>query len=168
MALDREGLTVVGRRPKPTALKELAGNPGKRPLNKREPKPQVKAPACPTWVKGEARKEYRRVARLLVDMRVLTEADRAALLAYCAAYARWVKAEEEMAAEDFEMVRTTDKGYRHVNPWFTVANNSLKQMKAFAVELGLTPASRSRVSAIGPAEEKSLAEQLFEHVMHDA
>ena len=35
-----------GRKPKPTAVKKLQGNPGKRPLNKREPKPKsdVKRP----------------------------------------------------------------------------------------------------------------------------
>lgn len=33
-----------GRKPKPTALKELEGNPGKRTLNDKEPKPPKKAP----------------------------------------------------------------------------------------------------------------------------
>ncbi|MEQ8198694.1 MAG: phage terminase small subunit P27 family, partial [Clostridiaceae bacterium] len=32
-----------GRKPKPTAIKVLEGNPGKRPLNKNEPKPEKKA-----------------------------------------------------------------------------------------------------------------------------
>lgn len=36
-----------GRPPKPTAIKELEGNPGKRPLNKNEPKPKQTAPKCP-------------------------------------------------------------------------------------------------------------------------
>jgi P27 family predicted phage terminase small subunit len=155
---------MAGRRPTPTALKELAGNPGKRPLNKREPKPRVKAPVCPAWLKGEARSEYRRAARLLVEMRVLTEADRATLLAYAVAYARWVEAEAAMAKPDFTMVASTDKGYQHVSPWFTVANTALKQLRAFAVELGLTPASRSRIKAVLAEDEKSLAELLFEGV----
>lgn len=30
---------MVGRKPKPTAIKELEGNQGKRKLNKKEPKP---------------------------------------------------------------------------------------------------------------------------------
>ena len=33
-----------GRPPKPTAIKELEGNPGKRLLNKNEPKPKKVAP----------------------------------------------------------------------------------------------------------------------------
>jgi len=32
---------MAGRKPKPTALKIIEGNPGKRPLNKNEPKPDI-------------------------------------------------------------------------------------------------------------------------------
>ena len=32
-------MAVRGRKPKPTAIKELEGNPGKRPLNGHEPVP---------------------------------------------------------------------------------------------------------------------------------
>ena len=39
-------MTTRGRKPKPTAMKELEGNPGKHPLNTSEPKPNKKAPAC--------------------------------------------------------------------------------------------------------------------------
>jgi hypothetical protein len=36
-----------GRRPKPTRLKVLTGNPGKRPLNMDEPQPEPAIPDCP-------------------------------------------------------------------------------------------------------------------------
>ena len=32
---------MSGRKPKPTAMKELEGNPGKRKLNKKEPIPEI-------------------------------------------------------------------------------------------------------------------------------
>ena len=35
----KEGIPVAGRKPKPTALKKLEGNPGKRKLNTKEPIP---------------------------------------------------------------------------------------------------------------------------------
>lgn len=47
-----------GRKPKPIAIKELEGNPGKRPLNDAEPKPVRKAPPCPKWLEPEAKKEW--------------------------------------------------------------------------------------------------------------
>ena len=49
-----------GRKPKPTALKMLEGNPGGRPLNTKEPKPEKKerkggnAPDAPGAVAGDA------------------------------------------------------------------------------------------------------------------
>ena len=36
-----------GRKPKPTRLKQLEGNPGKRPINGREPAPRSRARAEP-------------------------------------------------------------------------------------------------------------------------
>ena len=37
-------MATRGRKPKPTAIKELEGNPGKHPLNASELKPNKKAP----------------------------------------------------------------------------------------------------------------------------
>lgn len=88
---------MAGRKPKPTHLKLLEGNPGKRALNKNEPKPKVKVPSCPRHLVGEARKEWRRISKELLTLNLLTEIDRAALAAYCQAWARWVYAEEKIA-----------------------------------------------------------------------
>lgn len=88
---------MAGRPPKPTHLKVLEGNPGKRALNKHEPKPAVKVPSCPRHLVGEAKKEWRRISRELITLNLLTEVDRAALAAYCQAWARWVYAEERIA-----------------------------------------------------------------------
>jgi P27 family predicted phage terminase small subunit len=54
-------------------------------------------PRCPTHLSDAARKEWRRLATPLHDAGILTLADRAALAAYCQAYARWVEAEERLA-----------------------------------------------------------------------
>ena len=48
-------MATRGRKPTPTAIKELEGNPGKRPLNTKEPKPVKKAPSCPKWLEPEAK-----------------------------------------------------------------------------------------------------------------
>ncbi len=153
----------MGRRgpaPKPTALKELEGNPGKRQLNKREPHPRPIVPPCPKHLTDVARKEWRRIVRELVVLDMITAVDRAALAAYCQAWARWVQAEEEMQKPEFQMVETTDKGYAHVNPWFQVATQAMKQMKAFASEFGLTPASRTRIQVPGQTEDDQFEEFL--------
>ena len=89
-------MATRGRKPKPTAMKELEGNPGKHPLNTSEPKPNKKAPACPKWLEPEAKKEWRRLAKQMEAIGILTEVDMAAFAGYCQAYARWKEAEEIM------------------------------------------------------------------------
>ena len=155
---------MAGRPPKPTHLKVLQGNPGKRTLNKAEPKPQAKAPPCPRHLSKEARKEWRRISKELLTLGLLTAVDRAALAAYCQAWARWVQAEEAMSADDFKPVAITDTGYEHASPWIGIANNALKQMKAFLTEFGLTPASRSRVSVAKPEKKDPYSEFLARKV----
>ena len=68
-------MATRGRKPKPTAMKELEGNPGKHPLNTSEPKPNKKAPACPKWLEPEAKKEWRRLAKQMEAIGILTEVD---------------------------------------------------------------------------------------------
>lgn len=46
---------MAGRKPKPTALKKLEGNPGKRKLNTKEPIPAKGMLNCPEWLLPEAK-----------------------------------------------------------------------------------------------------------------
>lgn len=82
-------LAQRGRKPKPTAVKQLEGNPGKRQLNANEPKPAARAPSCPKWLEDDAKKEWRRLAKQMEQLGILTEVDMAAFAGYCQAYARW-------------------------------------------------------------------------------
>jgi len=80
---------------KPTEVKELEGNPGKRALNEFEPKPKKKAPKCPTWLDTKAKKERRKVAKQLEELVVvLIEVDMAVFAGYCETLARWKEVEE--------------------------------------------------------------------------
>ena len=87
---------MAGRKPLPTNIKLLRGNPGKRPLNEREPEPKAKLPRAPEHLNDEAKREWRRMAHTLYDLGLLTEIDRAALAAYCVAWGRWVEAEKNL------------------------------------------------------------------------
>ena len=134
-----------GRKPIPTEIKILEGNPGKRPLNTHEPKPLKKAPPCPKWLEAEAKKEWRRLAKALEAMGVLTEADMAAFAGYCQSYARWKEAEGRIT--DRGLVIRTPSGYPQQVPYISIAQQYLKLMQQFAEQLGLTPAARSRIIA---------------------
>ncbi len=138
-------MATPGRIPKPTALKELEGNPGKRPLNENEPKPEKKAPSCPKWLEPEAKREWRRLAKDMEELGILTEEDRAAFASYCQAYARWREA-EQVISEHGAIIRTPS-GYLQQIPQVSIAQTYLKIMNKIAEQFGLTPASRSRIVA---------------------
>ena len=135
-----------GRKPKPSQLKRLAGNPGKRRLSEREPKAQPDLPTCPAHLLPSARAEWKRLARELYQLGVLTRLDRAALAGYCQAYGRWVEAEKKL--RETPGILKMPPGYIQMNPWLTIATKQMELMQRFAAELGLTPSSRSRVEVV--------------------
>src|SRR6476620_7381333 len=104
-----------GRKPKPTMLKVLDGNPGRRPLNECEPAAPQGVPECPDWLSDEAKAEWKRVIPELQMMGLLSSADRAALAAYCTAWCRWVEA-EEMVKKFGTIVKSPEKGFPMKSP----------------------------------------------------
>ena len=73
------------RKPKPTKLKLIDGNPGKRPINMDEPEPKRRVPFMPKWLKEYpvAVKEWKREVRILDDMGIMTVADEGNLSFRC-------------------------------------------------------------------------------------
>jgi P27 family predicted phage terminase small subunit len=63
-------------------------------LNMNEPKPNAVTPECPPELGPVARREWDRLVVELIALRLLTNLDRAALAAYCGAYALWAEATE--------------------------------------------------------------------------
>lgn len=141
----------MGRPPKPTHLKVLEGNPGKRKLNSDEPMPVVRAPSCPSHLDKEAKAEWKRISKELLQLGLLTNVDRAALAAYCQCWSRWVHAETKLAELRGEWTFTTDKGYEAATPWISIASKALAEMRAYISEFGLSPAARTRIQ-VKPAE----------------
>lgn len=137
----------------------MQGNPGKRPLNDKEPKPLNKKPYCPSWLSTSAKTEWRRLANILHDAGLLTYVDRAALAGYCQAYARWKAAEEQLEGE--KLVLMTDKGYCYPNPLIGISRSAFEDMRKMAAEFGMTPSARSRLKVEASEEEESLVETLF-------
>ena len=133
-----------GRRPKPSAIRRREGNPGKRGYNAAEPVPPDLMPSCPPHLSDVAAEEWERLAGTLHGMGVLMAVDRAALAAYCQAYGRWVEAEEKL--RETPTLFKTPSGYVQQSPWLGIANKQLELMGRYMVELGMTPASRSRVA----------------------
>ena len=137
-------MSVRGRRPNPTALNVMRGNPGKRTKNKAEPEVPPKLPNCPKHLEGDARKEWKRMGRILLDYGMITTVDQRAFELYCTAYARWLDAERQLA--QFGFVVRSPNNFPIQNPLLAIANKAMKQCQDLLVEFGMTPSSRSRVA----------------------
>lgn len=140
-----------GPAPKPTALKKLAGNPGKRQLNAREPQAKLSVPECPDHLDEIAKKEWVRVSKLLLGMKVLTEADYIALGNLCQAYSTMIQAQTQMNKTG--MLFKTKSGYVQQSPLFTIISTQHTIVNKLLAEFGLTPSSRSRLQ-IAPGDDK--------------
>ena len=139
-----------GRKPKPTRLKVLAGNPGRRPINKREPHFGNRMPAPPAHLDRLARQEWKRMCTLLESARILGEADRDALAAYCVVFTRWADAERQIKKHG-PVVKVGNSV--QLSPYLVVANRCMDQMLRLWAEFGLTPSSRTRIIAAEASDD---------------
>ena len=125
-----------GRRPKPTRLKQLTGNPGKRPFNENEPKPEPNIPECPLELGPTAQREWNRLVGELGPLRILTHLDRGALASYCGAYALWVEATE--AIQKYGVMIKAPSGFPVQSPYLSIANRQTEIVMRIASEFGFT------------------------------
>lgn len=147
---------MAGRKPKPTAVKKLEGNPGKRKLNTKEPMPGNGMPDCPKWLLPEAKEEWNRLCEKLNQMGVLTDIDRTAFAAYCQSYARWKEAQEHINSEG--ATYETENGMQRPNPYVAICNTEQRLMMSAASEFGLTPSARSRIMAAASVNKNDVDE----------
>ena len=134
----------MARPPKPTALKVIAGNPGKRAINKQEPDPEYLNDLTPPAHMSEAAKAvWSEVAPPLRRSKVLTELDRPALEMMCNAIATYRLAVEKTG--DSPLAKSGEQQTQALSPWMIVQSMSHKQAFAMLREFGRSPAARSRV-----------------------
>lgn len=112
-----------GPKPKPTKLKILNGNPGKRPLPENEPEPTGEV-VMPLWLSGGAVELWNHYAPELVELGLLTSLD-------CEKFAQWCK----LASL-----------FREVGP-VGMAANLIARMDAISSAFGMDPGSRARLGS---------------------
>jgi P27 family predicted phage terminase small subunit len=149
-----------GRKPKPTALKELEGNPGKRKLNKSEPRFAKAGTEPPEFLDAEARAEWRRVAPQLSAQKMLTVVDRTMLAAYCVCISRWRRA-EKIIQDNETLVFETPNGSQQQIPQISVGGKYLEKAIKIATEFGFTPAARSRLNVKPGAGDQDPHDKFF-------
>ncbi|HUS47475.1 MAG TPA: phage terminase small subunit P27 family [Phycisphaerae bacterium] len=149
---------MKGRKPIPTKIKLLRGNPGKRRLNAAEPQVPISMPEMPSWLDKTGRAEWERVGPLLHRVGVLSRVDAAALAGYCAAFSVVAKAMRSIGRDGIHIGAAGEAVRR--NPACTTLNQALAQMRAYMVELGLTPSARTRLTVVTPEAKDALEEFL--------
>lgn len=137
----------MARPPKPTILKELAGNPGKRALPKNEPKPAAPdSLAPPATLSVDGRREWLRIADELKRLNLLTKADVTTLLTYCEAYATWLTAKR--AVKKYGIVKHVKAtGLIKKNPAVDIMDKAARTMNLLADRLGLNPSGRVKLGS---------------------
>jgi phage terminase small subunit len=130
---------MAGRPRKPTALRVLQGNAGKRPLPKNEPKPPPGKAECPEWLGVEERKLWAETAPVFERMGCLTVAD-------VQAFAAWMI--------EVAKIKWCQKNGEPVP--YSVS----KAAQSYAIQFGGTPAARARVT-VKPEEKKDEFGELY-------
>lgn len=141
----------MGRQPKPTNLKVLQGNPGKRPLNTNEPKARKGTPAAPECLTPEAIREWKRLLPDLEANQLLSHFDRAVFSAYCMSWGLMVQAFEAINHNRDNnygglLIECPDGGVK-THPYVQVFNKQVENTVKTACHFGFTPATRSKITA---------------------
>ena len=152
---------MAGRKPKPTALRILHGNPSKRPLNKNEPEFGDVVSSPPTNLDEVGLLEWERIVPALDNAGVLKDVDIMAIAGYCEHFSRWDIATKEIHKKGY--IVKSPSGYPMNNPYIGIANKSFEAMMKVMSEFGMTASSRAKIS-ISEAPESA---DPFEKFLND-
>ena len=142
---------MKGRKPKPTEIKRREGayvhDPQREPVN--EPEAPPGWPPVPTHLSPEALTFWNEACRRMEELNTLSPVYGPTLEAYAHTYARWREAERLLSAGILIPVEAKEgrPGFI-VNPVANQAHKFRDALLRYESELGLTPSSKSRVSAI--------------------
>ena len=133
------GGSKSGRKKKPTLLKLVTGNPGRRPINSSEPEPSPGEIVAPAWLDEDGLRKWSEVLPLCPW---ITPADADTLALYCDSYSHYRKAQR--LSIKTPLVKTQE-GKLIKNPAWTARNEAFQQMRSAGSELGLSPSARSGI-----------------------
>lgn len=131
-----------GGKPKPTYMRLLEGNAGKRPMNHAEPKPTQPLAEPPASL-SDRQKDIWRYALEHAPIGLLTSLDESVFKVWVIACDFHDQANTMVNTAGIFM--RTKQGVPIQNPWMAVVNRQSLIMMRAAAEMGFTPSSRSRV-----------------------
>lgn len=149
-----------GPRPEPTIIKMAKGNPGKRPLNKSEPKPPSDDITPPEYLSGKSLEKWHAIVPQLKQMGVMTVTDVETIARYCTMWEQWLKYLEQCRRGLDVLVIRDESGkvkYMQSSPAATMQQKLATSMLRIEQEFGLTPSARTGIVAQTEDEDDPLA-----------
>lgn len=138
---------------KPSAIRALEGNPGKRTPSANEPKPDnLTNLKPPSFLPPSAKREWKRVVMQLANLGLISDLDVMALAAYCNAYATWLEAIKKV--KETGMLVRSPNGYAMPSPYIKIQRDAQAEMLSWLKEFGMTPAARVRVEGGDSSEDE--------------
>lgn len=134
---------------KPTRVKELAGNPGKRKVNKKEPRP-LGLPTPPETLSAAALPIWQRLVMSMPEG-VYAATDEHLLSAYCEQVVIFQTASVTLSTEP--AVVTGSQGQLVPSPWVKILNEASRLISTLGAQLGLNPAARQSLAVEQPKQE---------------
>jgi P27 family predicted phage terminase small subunit len=149
---------VRGRKPLAAEVKHATGAFRKNPKrqNKQAPKADGQSPDMPDWFGDIEGQKWSELITDLGNYGVLSSDTREVLVAYCTTYAKWMEAREKVADTGLAIEGFDKDGNRTItrNAYVSEMNKFREQLNKLLPELGLTPASRQKLTSLKLDDKK--------------
>ncbi len=150
----------MGRPAKPTALKLIDGNPGKRPINNKEPQinSNLRDLPPPSEMSPKSKKIWKFILNEMPPTLFKT-VDLGELRSYCIAYDLYTEAYKQVKKQGL-IVKSPVKGEPMQNPYLSILNRQADIMQKHASNLGLTPTARTKLQVTEEPKKNKFLELL--------
>ncbi|AAK79859.1 P27 family predicted phage terminase small subunit [Clostridium acetobutylicum] len=93
----------------------------------------------PSWLDKTAQKEFKRLAKLLIEVELMTDADITHLALYCDAYSQYLSFKAQVKKHGMWI---EDKP----NPFIKKMSDMVSQLRSLSSDLGLNPSARAKLA----------------------
>lgn len=117
----------------------------------------------PEWLTDKtAKKEYRRVIKLLEKMELIGDLDITNISGYCNAFANYVNVSEQLSQQKYYVERETNNGVIVVkNPLVDIQTTYANEMRRFEQLIGMSVDSRLKLASAKTSQEKDSIRKKF-------
>jgi len=137
----------------PSNIAKFRGNPGRRPLSDKEPKPPITAPPMPDYFDAVARETWAYYEPKLLAVGCLTESDLTVFERLCVYRSQWVRLAKKLTSRH-ALFEKTSQGRARKAELFAL-ETAAKMIAGCEAKLGLSPSDRTRIEVDLDAEKPS-------------